>query len=130
MKGLRTPFRLGSIELPSNIFYAPLAGCSDLPFRKVSCRFRPGLHYCEMVKVDALIRNDANTYRLLDYDSDMHPIGAQICGSQPSLAGPAARIVEELGFDVVDLNCGCPVDKVTKDGVVPACSASRNGSAK
>jgi tRNA-dihydrouridine synthase B len=46
----------------------------------------------------------------------MHLIGGQICGSKPSLAGQAAKIVEDLGFDVVDLNCGCPVDKVTKDG--------------
>jgi nifR3 family TIM-barrel protein len=46
----------------------------------------------------------------------MHPIGAQICGSKPKLAAEAARIIEDLGFDVIDLNCGCPVDKVTKDG--------------
>src|ERR1700716_1276415 len=46
----------------------------------------------------------------------MHPIVGQLCGSKPALAGQAARIIEELGFDVVDLNCGCPVDKVTKDG--------------
>jgi tRNA-dihydrouridine synthase B len=46
----------------------------------------------------------------------MHPIGGQICGSKPAIAGQAAKIIEDLGFDVVDLNCGCPVDKVTKDG--------------
>lgn len=78
-------------------------------------QFQPGLHFCEMVKMDALIRSDANTFRLLDYDTSMHPIGAQLCGSKPKLAGPCAKIIEELGFDVIDLNCGCPVDKVTKD---------------
>jgi nifR3 family TIM-barrel protein len=72
--------------------------------------------FCEMVKMDALIRYDPDTFHMLDYDKNMHPIGGQICGSKPNLAGPAARIIEELGFDVVDLNCGCPVDKVTKDG--------------
>jgi len=46
----------------------------------------------------------------------MRPIGAQLCGSNPKLAKPTARIIEDLGFDVVDLNCGCPVDRVTKDG--------------
>lgn len=46
----------------------------------------------------------------------MHPIGGQICGSKPQIAGQAAKIVQDLGFDVIDLNCGCPVDKVTKDG--------------
>ncbi len=110
------PFILGSVKLPNKILYAPLAGCSDLPFRKMSCRYRPGIVYCEMVKIDALIRHDPNTYRLLDYEGDMHPIGAQLCGSKPKVAAAAARIVEDLGFDVIDLNCGCPVDKVTKDG--------------
>lgn len=113
---MKKPFKLGNKELPSNIFYAPLAGCTDFPFRKMSAKYQPGLMYCEMVKMDALVRNDPNTFHILDYEAGMHPIGGQICGSKPQLAGQAAKIVEDLGFDVVDLNCGCPVDKVTKDG--------------
>lgn len=116
MKYLKTPFQLGSIIIPNNILYAPLAGCSDFPFRKMSAKYRPGLMYCEMVKMDALVRNDQNTFHILDFDKSMHPIGGQICGSKPEIAGEAAKIIEDLGFDVVDLNCGCPVDKVTKDG--------------
>lgn len=115
-KKLKTPFQLGSTILPNNVFYAPLAGCSDFPFRKMSAKFRPGLMYCEMVKMDALVRFDQNTFHILDFSSDMHPIGGQICGSKPEIAGKAAKIIEDLGFDVIDLNCGCPVDKVTKDG--------------
>jgi nifR3 family TIM-barrel protein len=110
------PFYLGNRRLPNKVLYAPLAGCSDLPFRRMSCRYRPGIVYCEMVKMDALVRNDPNTFRLLDYEADMHPIGAQLCGSKLKIAASSARIVEELGFDVIDFNCGCPVDKVTKDG--------------
>lgn len=110
------PLTLGDLTLPVNILYAPLAGCSDYPFRKINASYSPGLIFCEMVKMDALIRHDPNTYHLLDYDKSMHPIGAQLCGSKPHLAGPCAKIIEDLGFDVVDLNCGCPVDKVTKDG--------------
>lgn len=72
--------------------------------------------FCEMVKMDALVRNDQGTFHILDYDSGMHPIAGQLCGSKPEIAGKAAKIIEELGFDAVDLNCGCPVDKVTKDG--------------
>ncbi len=113
---MKKPFFIGKAELPNKVLYAPLAGCSDLPFRQMSCRYRPGIVYCEMVKIDALIRNDQNTYRMLDYDVGMHPIGAQLCGSKPKIAAAAARIVEDLGFDVIDFNCGCPVDKVTKDG--------------
>ena len=69
-----------------------------------------------MVKMDALIRHDPGTFHILDYDTEMHPIGGQLCGSKPEIAGKAAKIIEELGFDTVDLNCGCPVDKITKDG--------------
>lgn len=113
---LKTPFQLGTLRCKSNIFYAPLAGCSDMPFRQMSNRYRPGLFFCEMVKMDALVRNDPGTYRLLDYTTDMHPIGAQLCGSKLQFAAQSARMIEELGFDALDFNCGCPVDKVTKDG--------------
>lgn len=113
---LRRPFQLGNLTLPSNIFCAPLAGCSDFPFRKMTTSYQPGLVFCEMVKMDALVRYDPHTLRMLDYEGGMHPIGAQLCGSKAHLAAKSARIIEELGFDVVDLNCGCPVDKVTKDG--------------
>ncbi len=106
MNKYQESFQLGSLTLPSNIFYAPLAGCSDLPFRLMSAKYKPGLMYCEMVKMDALIRNDSHTFRILDYEAGMHPIGAQICGSKPEIAGACARMAEDLGFDVVDLNCG------------------------
>lgn len=110
------PLTLGNLTLPNNVFYAPLSGCSDFPFRLVASYFHPGLMYCEMVKMDALLRADPSTFRLLDYTAAMRPIGAQLYGSNPRYAGTAARMVEELGFDTIDLNCGCPVDKVTRDG--------------
>lgn len=116
MKKYVKPIKLGNLTLPTNVFFSPLAGCSDYPFRQMASLFKPGLMFCEMVKMDALIRHEPSTYHLLDYDPSMRPIGGQLCGSKPELAGPTARIIEELGFDVVDLNCGCPVDKVTKDG--------------
>lgn len=110
------PIQLGDLKLENNIFYAPLAGCSDFPFRKASAGYGPGLMFCEMVKMDALVRHDPTTFHMLDYDMSMHPIAGQVCGSKPQIAGQAARIIQDLGFDSVDLNCGCPVDKVTKDG--------------
>lgn len=113
---LKQPFQLGKLVLPNNIFYSPLAGCSDFPFRKMSAKYKPGLMWCEMVKMDAIIRHDQSTFHILDYSADMHPIGGQLVGSKPEIAGQAAKIIEDLGFDIVDLNCGCPVDKVTKDG--------------
>lgn len=116
MSYLKTPFKLGKLTLRNNIFYAPLAGCSDYPFRKMSAKYQPGLMYCEMTKMEAVIRRVPSIMRMLDYSEEMHPIGGQLCGSNPAIAGEAARIIEELGFDVVDFNCGCPVDKITNDG--------------
>lgn len=113
---LLRPIQIGDVALPCPVFYAPLAGCSDFPFRKMAARYAPGLMYCEMVKMEPLVRGDVKTAHYLDYCAEMHPIGAQICGSNRLIAAEAARRIEERGFDVIDLNCGCPVDKVTKDG--------------
>lgn len=109
-------FKLGKLVLPNNIFYAPMAGLSDLPYRQMALKFRPGLMFCEMVKVEALVRNVRATMQMLEFTEDMHPIGAQICGSKSKIAAEAAKIIEDKGFDLIDLNCGCPVPKITKDG--------------
>lgn len=113
---LKKPFYLGSVALPSNILCAPLAGCSDVPFRRMVEKYNPGLMYCEMVKMGALIHSNPQTRKLLDYDPSMRFIGGQICGSSPEMAEICAKMVEDLGFTILDLNCGCPVDKITKDG--------------
>lgn len=104
------------LVLPNNILYAPLAGCTDVPMRLMSSDYQPGLQFCEMLKMDALVRRHPGTLAMARYTEAMRPIGAQLVGSRPEIAGDAAKIVEELGFDMIDLNCGCPVDKVTKDG--------------
>lgn len=109
-------FHIGSLDIKIPIIYSPLAGCSDLPMRLMGRKYHPGLIFTEMIKIEALIRHEINTYRILDYKGSEHPIGAQICGTNPESAAEAAKIVQDLGFDLVDLNCGCPVDKVTKDG--------------
>lgn len=114
---MHQPLVIGKLRLKSNIIHSPLAGCSDVAYRTMVRRFDADtLVYCEMVKMEALVRGDKTTLSLLSYTAQMHPIGAQLCGSRPDLAGPCAKILENLGFDCIDLNCGCPVDKVTKDG--------------
>jgi tRNA-dihydrouridine synthase B len=105
-----------NLTLPDNILYAPLAGCTDVPMRLMSAKYRPALQFCEMLKMDALVRRHPGTLAMAAFTDEMFPIGAQLVGSKPEIAGDAACIVKELGFPMVDLNCGCPVDKVTKDG--------------
>lgn len=107
---------IGKLKLKKPIIYSPLAGCSDYPFRMVAAQYNPGLMFCEMIKMQPLVREHPVTLAMLDYAEQMRPIGAQICGSDPKLAARASKMIEERGFDVLDFNCGCPVDKVTKDG--------------
>lgn len=100
----------------SRIAYSPLVGCSDFPFRMMAAKYKPALMFCEMVHMETLLRKKEVLEQTLAYAPEMRPIGAQICGSDPSIASDAAKIIEEMGFDLIDLNCGCPVDNVTKDG--------------
>jgi tRNA-dihydrouridine synthase B len=110
------PIKIKNLLLSSNIVYSPLAGCSDLPFRAMVRKYTDSLIFTEMTKADALAFGDSGTFSILSYTKQMHPIGAQICTAKKEIAGPCSAMIEDLGFDLLDLNCGCPVDKVTRDG--------------
>src|SRR6202167_2652277 len=96
---------------------APMAGVTDTVFRRVirslgSC----GLIMTEFTSAEGLTRNSARTLHYLYFDADEHPIAAQIFGSDPQVMASAAALTEDLGFDQVDINLGCPVKKVVKCG--------------
>ena len=96
---------------------APMAGVTDTVFRRVirslgSC----GLIMTEFTSAEGLTRNSARTLHYLYFDDDEHPIAAQIFGSDPQVMASAAALTEDLGFDQVDINLGCPVKKVVKCG--------------
>jgi tRNA-dihydrouridine synthase B len=96
---------------------APMAGVTDTVFRRVirslgSC----GLIMTEFTSAEGLTRNSARTLHYLYFDEDEHPIAAQIFGADPDVMASAAALTEDLGFDHVDINLGCPVKKVVKCG--------------
>ncbi len=96
---------------------APMAGVTDTVFRRVirslgGC----GLIMTEFTSAEGLTRNSARTLHYLYFDEDEHPIAAQIFGSDPGVMASAAALTEDLGFDQVDINLGCPVKKVVKCG--------------
>jgi tRNA-dihydrouridine synthase B len=96
---------------------APMAGVTDTVFRRVirslgSC----GLIMTEFTSAEGLTRNAARTLRYLYFDEDERPIAAQIFGADPAVMASAAALTEDLGFDQVDINLGCPVKKVVKCG--------------
>jgi tRNA-dihydrouridine synthase B len=96
---------------------APMAGVTDTVFRRVirglgGC----GLIMTEFTSAEGLSRQTARTLHYLYFDEDEHPIAAQIFGSDPAVMASAAALTEDLGFDQIDINCGCPVKKVVKCG--------------
>ena len=107
--------KIGNIELENNLILAPMAGVTDLPFRRIVEKFEPGLVCTEMVSSKALFYGDEKTKSLLNTEGEKCPISMQIFGSDPEIMGYAAKYVSELA-DIVDINMGCPAPKVVKNG--------------
>jgi nifR3 family TIM-barrel protein len=113
---LTTPFRIGPVEVPSRLVLAPMAGVSVQAFRRQGRRFGAGLVCSEMVSCAGLRHGNERTLGYLRLSPDERPLAVQIFGSEPALMVEAARMVEAAGADVLDVNFGCPVPKVTKTG--------------
>ena len=107
--------KIGNVILNNNILLAPMAGITDLPFRKVVETFDPGLVTTEMVSSKAILYNDEKTKGLMKIDGEKRPIAIQIFGSDEEAMGYASKYVSRIG-DIVDINMGCPAPKVTKNG--------------
>ncbi len=107
--------KIGNIELENNLILAPMAGVTDLPFRKVCKEFGPGLVCSEMVSSKAIFYDDSKTKLLMNTEGEKRPISMQIFGSDEETMGYAAKYVSELA-DIVDINMGCPAPKVVKNG--------------
>ncbi len=108
--------KLGTLTLPSAVVQSPMAACTDLPFRLVAREKGLAFSFLEMVSAQALVRDNEKTRRLLLTLPGDRPLGAQLLGCDPDIMAAAAEIVEGLGFDLLDLNLGCPVRKVTSNG--------------
>ena len=108
--------KIGSIDIQNKLILAPMAGVTDLPFRLLCKEQGCDILYTEMVSAKAMYYNNKNTIPLLTMDPGESPIGLQLFGSDPHLLGEMAKRVEEIGFDFVDVNMGCPVPKVFNNG--------------
>lgn len=108
--------KLGTLELPSTIIQSPMAACTDLPFRLIAREKGLAFSFLEMVSAQSLVRDNAKTRKLLLRAPEDKPLGAQLLGCDPGIMAEAAAIIEDLGFDLLDLNLGCPVRKVTGNG--------------
>ena len=107
--------KIGNVELENNIILAPMAGVTDLPFRKICKKYgNPGLVCNEMVSSKAIVYKDEKTLTMLAND-EKRPISMQIFGSEPQVMGEAAKFMCDY-TDILDVNMGCPAPKVVKNG--------------
>jgi tRNA-dihydrouridine synthase B len=113
---LRESWFIRDVEIPSRLVLAPMAGVSVQAFRRQGRRYGAGLVCSEMVSVAGIQHRNERTLGYLRVAADEHPLAIQIFGSDPGAMGEAARAVEAAGADIVDINFGCPVKKVTKTG--------------
>ncbi len=96
------------------MFLSPMAGITDITFRMLAKRLGASLVYSEMISADGLSRGSAKTERYMEFDESERPIGFQLFGCDPYVMGEAARKASALKPDLIDINFGCPVHKVTK----------------
>lgn len=107
--------KIGNVELKNNILLAPMAGITDLSFRLICEKFKPGLVCTEMISSKGLFYHDGKTKLLLDMKDEKRPIAVQIFGSDIESMKYAAEYVSQFA-DIVDINMGCPAPKVVKNG--------------
>lgn len=110
------PLYIGDIKIEHPLVLAPMAGVTDLPYRLLCKEMGAGLLCTEMVSAKGMYYNSPNTGPLLAKEEKERPIAAQIFGSDPELMADMAVRIEDMGFDIIDINMGCPVPKIVNNG--------------
>lgn len=108
--------QIGNVKLDNPYILAPMAGVTDLPFRLLCKEQGAGLLCMEMISAKALLYKNKNTRALLSIDKREYPVSLQLFGSDPDIISQMAHEIEELPFQILDLNMGCPVPKVVRNG--------------
>ena len=109
-------WKIGNVEIPNRFVLAPMAGVTDLAFRRLCKEQGAGLLCMEMISAKAISYKNKNTRALMEIDPVEHPISMQLFGSEPELMAEVAKEIEEEPFDILDINMGCPVPKVVNNG--------------
>lgn len=108
--------KIGNVELENRYILGPMAGVTDLPFRLLCKEQGAGLLCMEMISAKAIYYNNRNTESLLEIHPDETPVSLQLFGSDPKIMSEMAKRIEERPFDILDVNMGCPVPKVVRNG--------------
>lgn len=106
------PIKIGNLEIAEPVFLAPMSGVSDMPFRRLVKRFGAGLVVSEMIASEAMVRENRKTLHMAEHRSDEFPIALQLAGCEPEVVAEAAKLNEDRGVNIIDINFGCPVKKI------------------
>lgn len=106
------PIHIGSIEVECPVILAPMTGVTDMPFRRIVRRFGSGLNVTEMIASQAMIRETRQSLQKCEWDAIEEPVSVQLAGCTPYEMGEAARLNEDRGAAIIDINMGCPVKKI------------------
>ncbi len=106
------PINIGPVQIPSPVVLAPMTGVSDLPFRTMVRRFGSGLNVTEMIASPAAIRETRQSIQKWAWDPSEEPVSMQLVGCDPAQMAEAAKLSEDRGAAIIDINMGCPVRKV------------------
>ena len=109
-------FKIGNINIEGGLCLGPMAGVSDLPFRRLCKEIGASLLVTEMVSAKAIYFKNKNTEPLMKIDKDEHPVALQLFGSDPDIIALIAAQIENRDFDIFDFNMGCPVPKIVNNG--------------
>ena len=110
-------FTIGNIKITNPVFLAPMAGVTDHPFRLICKKMNVGLVYTEFVSANGIIRENQKTLEMIKFTKEERPIGVQIFGDDPKIVGDSANFIyKNFKPDLIDINYGCPVPKITKKG--------------
>jgi tRNA-dihydrouridine synthase B len=111
------PFKIRDVEINPPLVLSPMAGVTDISFRRLlKRRGGIGLTVSEFISVEGLTRNNPKSKRQMRFFREERPFAVQIFGGQPERMRMAAEMAEEVGADILDVNCGCPAPKVVKHG--------------
>ena len=109
--------RIGTVEIPSLLSLAPMAGVTDVAFRQICSEMGAGLTCTELISSKALCYRDKKTFSLLQQFEGEHPAAVQIFGNDPVCMAEAAQLaIEHTGADILDINMGCPMGKIVNNG--------------
>ena len=106
------PINIGSVRIDCPVILAPMTGVTDLPFRRLVRRFGSGLNVTEMIASPAAIRETRQSLQKAQWDAIEEPVSMQLVGCDPEQMGEAAKLQQDRGAAIIDINMGCPVKKV------------------